>query len=177
MKKILVVIDMQNDFIVGELSTAESLKATKNGADKIRSFDGDIFLTLDTHYDNYACTAQGRHIPIPHCINKTKGHELYPEIADALQGKNYHTVQKSAFGSFELIDLIAEKVDTPHFHIEVIGLCTDICVISNALMLKSFFNEAEISVDASCCAGSSSDLHRAAIKVMESCCIDITNDY
>ncbi len=177
MKKILVVIDMQNDFIAGEFSTAESLKAAENGADKIRRFNGEIFLTLDTHYDNYACTAQGRHIPIPHCINKTKGHELYPEIADALRGKNYHTVQKSAFGSFELIDLIAEKIDTPHFYIEVIGLCTDICVISNVLMLKSFFNEADISVDASCCAGSSSDLHRAAITVLKSCCIDIINDY
>lgn len=173
MKNILAVIDMQNDFITGPLSTERSLTAAENTARKINRFHGDIFLTLDTHFDDYENTNQGRAVPVRHCISGSEGQSLYPDIVNALQGKKYEIIRKSAYGSFALAAKISEHVQNDTFSLEIVGVCTDICVISNALILKTFFPRANISVVADCCAATSKDAHFAALTVMRSCQIEI----
>ena len=176
MKKILVVIDIQNDFVDGALGTKEAAGMIPAAAEKIRSFDGEIFATLDTHYDNYMQTAEGKKLPVPHCIKGTPGHSLNPSVAEALSGKSCTYVEKNTFGSVELPDLVRKTAGNGEFSIEMIGLCTDICVISNALLLKAHFPEIPMTVDASCCAGVTPELHKAALAAMKSCQIDITNE-
>ena len=144
--------------------------------EKIRSFDGDIFVTFDTHYDDYMQTAEGKKLPVPHCIKGTPGHALNADISAALNGKSYTAVEKNTFGSVELPDLIQKAANGEAFSIEIIGLCTDICVISNALILKAHFPEVPIAVDAACCAGVTPELHKAALAAMKSCQIDIVNE-
>ncbi len=173
MKKILVVVDMQKDFVDGALGTEEAVKIVPAVCDKIRSFDGDIFVTLDTHFDNYAETAEGRKLPVQHCIKGTAGHELDADVAAALDDKPYTTVEKLTFGSTALPELIEKAAGNEEFTVELIGLCTDICVVSNALILKAFFPEKEIGVIESCCAGVTPELHKAAIATMKSCQINV----
>ena len=142
MKKILIVVDIQNDFVDGSLGTAEAQAMIGNAAKKIKDFDGDIFVTYDTHFDNYMSTKEGEKLPVPHCIKGTKGWELNPEIADALAGKDYTEVEKLTFGSVDLPILVKEKIGDQKAEITLIGLCTDICVVSNALILKANFLDA-----------------------------------
>ena len=176
MKKILILIDIQKDFVDGALGTKEALAMIPAAVEKIRSFDGDIFVTFDTHYDDYMQTAEGKKLPVPHCIKGTPGHALNADISAALNGKSYTAVEKNTFGSVELPDLIQKAANGEAFSIEIIGLCTDICVISNALILKAHFPEVPISVDAACCAGVTPELHKAALAAMKSCQIDIVNE-
>ena len=176
MKKILILIDIQKDFVDGALGTKEALAMIPAAVEKIRSFDGDIFVTFDTHYDDYMQTAEGKKLPVPHCIKGTPGHALNADISAALNGKSYTAVEKNTFGSVELPDLIQKAANGEAFSIEIIGLCTDICVISNALILKAHFPEAPIAVDAACCAGVNPELHKAALATMKSCQIDIVNE-
>ncbi len=173
MKKFLVVVDMQNDFIDGALGTSEAVSIVDNAAKKIKTFDGEIFVTLDTHYDNYLQTLEGKNLPIKHCIKGTDGWNLNKKIIDALNGKNYVTVEKSTFGSTKLPNLIQKASCNENFTIELIGLCTDICVVSNALILKAAFYENEISVDSHCCAGVTPKTHNSAIDTMKMCQIII----
>lgn len=173
MKKILIVVDMQNDFIDGSLGTDEAAAVVGAAAEKIKSFDGDIFVTLDTHFENYLKTSEGRMLPVRHCIKNSEGWKLNGEIKSALEGKNYETVEKNTFGSVRLPEIIKERYDAGEIGIELIGLCTDICVVSNALILKANFPETPISVDLSCCAGVTRDLHSAAAATMRSCQINI----
>ncbi len=173
MKKILVIIDMQNDFIDGALGSCEAQAIVPDIVRKIKEYDGDIFLTLDTHYENYMQTNEGKNLPVPHCIKGTSGHELGQEIKDALLDRIYTSVEKNTFGSTALVRIIEEEYKTGEISFELCGLCTDICVVSNALMLKAYFPEAPISVDASCCAGVTPEKHKAALETMRSCQIDI----
>ena len=173
MKHFLVVVDMQKDFVDGSLGTPEAQAIVSRAADKIRSFEGDIFVTYDTHFEDYLDTPEGKKLPVPHCIYETDGWELTDELRDLMEELPHYKVQKYTFGSVTLPHLMKEVADGDDFTIELIGLCTDICVISNALLLKAQFPELPISVDSSCCAGVTPALHNAALDVMRSCQIDI----
>ncbi|MBQ5347148.1 MAG: cysteine hydrolase [Ruminococcus sp.] len=172
MRKYLIVVDMQNDFIDGALSTMEAQKIIPNAVKKIESFDGEIFATLDTHFENYLETSEGRNLPVEHCIKNTDGWQFNDKIKTALEKKGFTAVEKLTFGSIELPSLIKASADDS-VSIELIGLCTDICVVSNALILKASFPEAEISVDSACCAGVTPEKHKAALETMASCQIKI----
>ena len=178
-KRFLVIVDMQNDFITGSLGTREAVAIVPAAADRIRVCReaGDVILaTLDTHEGNYLDTAEGKKLPVPHCIRGTRGWTLAPEIAEAL-GEDYTPVVKPTFGSVRLPEIIRQAAgDTEDLSIELIGLCTDICVVSNALLLKTHFPEARISVNAACCAGVTPENHRAALETMRSCQIDIIEE-
>ena len=169
MKQFLIAVDIQKDFVDGALGTPEARAIIAPAAEKIRAFSGPIFATLDTHGDNYLNTAEGRQLPVPHCIRGTEGWQLNDEIRRALEGKNVRLVEKPSFGSLELPELIREAAGGEPFSVELIGLCTDICVVSNALLLKAFFPEAEIAVDAACCAGVTPASHQAALETMRMC--------
>ena len=173
MKKILVVVDMQKDFVDGALGSKEAVAIVPDVAKKIREFDGDIFVTYDTHFENYMDTAEGKKLPVPHCIKGTDGWELNGEVMNALGAKKFTPVEKKTFGSVDLPALIKDAAGDDEFTIEVIGLCTDICVVSNALIIKANFPEAEIVVDAACCAGVTPEKHEAALETMRSCQIEV----
>ena len=173
MRKFLVVVDMQKDFVDGALGTAEAVGIVPAAVKKIENFVGDIFVTYDTHFDDYLETAEGRKLPVPHCMIDTDGWQLNEQIADALTGRVFVPVHKPTFGSIQLAIDIAEAAQGEEFSVELIGLCTDICVVSNALLLKAFFPEAEISVDAACCAGVTPESHEAALKTLSSCQINV----
>ena len=176
MKQFLVVVDMQNDFITDALGTVEAREILGKAVEKIRAFPGDIFVTLDTHGPDYLNTAEGRKLPVTHCVRGTKGWELHPAVADALAGKPVTTVEKPTFGSTALPGMLESAADGEDFSVTMIGLCTDICVVSNALLLKAFFPEKRIAVDPACCAGVTPELHRAALATMRSCQIDVEGD-
>ena len=176
MKKFLIVVDIQKDFVDGSLGTAEAQAMLGAASRKIADFEGEIFVTLDTHEENYLSTREGRMLPVSHCIKGTDGWQLHPQIAAVLEGKKTTVVEKKSFGSPELPALVrAAAGDAPEneISIELIGLCTDICVVSNALILKAHFPEAEMRVDAACCAGVTPQSHDAALKTMAMCQISI----
>ena len=173
MKKYLVVVDMQKDFVDGALGSAEACTIVPAAAEKIRGFEGEIFATFDTHFENYMETAEGKKLPVPHCIKGSEGWQLNEEIAKALCERGFKPVEKYTFGSVDLPRLIKEAAGGEEFGIELIGLCTDICVVSNALLLKASFPEVPIAVDERCCAGVTPEKHAAAIETMRSCQIDI----
>ena len=173
MKNILIVVDMQKDFVDGALGTAEAVAIVDKVVDKIKKFDGDIIVTYDTHFDNYMDTAEGAKLPVPHCIKGTTGWELDAKVKSALDTREYTELEKITFGSVTLPDYIAEEYDVSKISIQLVGLCTDICVVSNALILKANFPETSISVDSACCAGVTPDKHSAALETMASCQIDI----
>ena len=173
MKKFLVVVDMQKDFVDGALGSKEAVAIVSNVVKKINDFDGEIFVTLDTHFDNYMETAEGKKLPVPHCIKGTTGWELNPEVAKALEGKKYTVVEKLTFGSVDLPKLMGQAAGDEAFSVELMGLCTDICVVSNALLLKAHYPENNIAVDASCCAGVTPKSHNEALATMGMCQIEI----
>lgn len=178
----LVVVDMQNDFIDGALGTEEAQGVVELVAKKIHEFDWEIVATLDTHAENYLETQEGRLLPVMHCIDNTEGWELNKTIFDALQkrylseGKNIPMFVKPTFGSRELGEWL-ENRDTsdPIDEIVLVGLCTDICVISNALLIKAYLPEVQITVDAACCAGVTNRSHENALAAMKMCQINIEN--
>ena len=176
MKKILIVVDMQKDFVDGALGTAEAVNIVDNVVNKIDSFEGDIIVTYDTHAENYMETQEGKNLPVPHCIKDTDGWQLDKKVQAALDKKQYKAIEKPTFGSTELVEYIKENYDENDITIELIGLCTDICVVSNALLIKANFLETTVSVDASCCAGVTPDSHRAALITMKMCQINITGE-
>ena len=173
MKHFLVVVDIQNDFVDAALGTNEAVGIIPAASQKIKNFGGEIFVTFDTHFENYLETNEGKNLPVKHCIKGTKGWELNPEIAAAISGKEYTAVEKLTFGSTKLPRLIEKAANGEDFDVTLIGLCTDICVVSNALILKANFPEKEIIVDKSCCAGVTVDTHNAALKTMQMCQIKI----
>lgn len=173
MKRFLVAVDLQKDFVGGALGTEEAQAIVPNAVKKIKSFDGKIFVTFDTHSENYLSTAEGKKLPVTHCVKGTDGWQLNEDIQKALDGKDYISVEKPTFGSVDLPKLIEKEANGEEFEIELIGLCTDICVVSNALLLKANFPEAPIAVDSSCCAGVTPQAHKSALDTMKSCQIDI----
>lgn len=177
MRKILIAIDLQNDFISGSLGTNEALKIVPNAAKKILSHKGDIIATFDTHFEDYSDTLEGKNLPVIHCVRSSHGWNLNSEIENALISHgNYTTCEKISFGSLDLPSLVKKTAAEEEFEIELIGLCTDICVVSNALILKGAFPEVNITVDASCCAGVSTETHNAALQTMKMCQINVINE-
>ena len=178
MKRILIVVDMQTDFVDGALGTPEAAAILENVTEKIRAYanhpDGVIFVTYDTHAEDYMTTSEGKHLPVPHCIKGTAGWELHPTVAAALEDVTYTSVEKPTFGSVALPALVKEAA-AGDFTVELIGLCTDICVVSNTLLLKANFPEISISVDAACCAGVTPETHKAALTTMGMCQIKVKN--
>ncbi len=168
MKKTLLVIDMQNDFIDMALGTKEAVAIVPKVKAKIEEYvkNGDeIIYTRDTHTENYLETPEGKKLPVPHCIKGTKGWE----IADGLYKDGAKIIDKPTFGWMHWETEALENV-------EIIGLCTDICVVSNALIIKATFPNANVSVDAACCAGVTPETHNAALDTMKMCQIDVIGE-
>ena len=169
MKRLLIVVDMQNDFIDGALGTPEAVGIVPAVMEKIRQYPPeDIMATMDTHSPDYLSTQEGRKLPVEHCVRGTKGWELRPEIGALLT--KARIFEKPTFGSTALAEVVKEIGDLEE--IERVGLCTDICVVSNALLLKAALPEATIRVDASCCAGVTPEKHISALETLRSCQVE-----
>ena len=167
--KVLVVVDMQKDFIDGALGTTEAVGIVPAVIEKIKKYEdecGVILYTKDTHHLNYLETREGRRLPIKHCIRGTEGHKIPDEI---LRGHRM-IIEKPTFGSYELVDYLAS---INFREVELIGLCTDICVVSNAMLIKARVPEREVTVDSSCCAGVTPETHEAALTTMRMCQINV----
>lgn len=174
MQNILVVVDMQNDFIDGALGTKEAVAIVPKVAEKIRNFSGKVLFTRDTHEENYLDTQEGKNLPVPHCIRETKGWQIRPELMELCRET---PIDKGTFGSVTLGSVLfelnkAESIESITF----VGLCTDICVISNVMIAKAFLPEVKLIVDASCCAGVTPQSHRNALEAMKVCQVEIEND-
>lgn len=180
--KVLVVVDMQHDFIDGSLGTKEAQAIVPNVRNKI----GDAILrndlivyTRDTHFEDYLETKEGEKLPVEHCIRGTQGWTIPSELMPRVDYGRFYVYDKYTFGMTELASKINarlqhEGLDKECTEIELVGLCTDICVVSNALLLKAaFYDRYEISVDATCCAGVTPETHEAALKTMEMCQINV----
>ncbi len=166
--KYLIVVDMQKDFISGSLGSTDAKAIVENVVDKVKSFDGRVIFTRDTHAENYMETQEGRNLPVKHCIKDTEGWQ----ICEELQPYAETVIDKVTFGCIDLPSIIQgqnEKLD----EIELCGLCTDICVISNAMVLKAAFPEVKISVASSCCAGVTKESHNTALDAMKAVQIEI----
>lgn len=171
MRKILVVVDMQKDFIDGSLGTEEAQAIVNHVIKKMKSYEkSDIYLTRDTHGEDYLETAEGKKLPVVHCVKDTEGWQLHPEI-EALAEPS-HIIDKPTFGSLELMELLKQENEKETLELELAGLCTDICVVSNALLLKAAMPEITIRVDASCCAGVTPESNKAALLTMGMCQIE-----
>lgn len=169
MKKLLVVVDMQNDFVDGSLGSGEAQAVVPAVKAKIEEYQGEgqeVVFTMDTHYDNYLETLEGKKLPVMHCLKQTKGWEICPELA-GYSGKRF---EKTTFGSVELARYVEEQ---EYDAVELVGLCTDICVITNALLLKTAVPGTPICVDSACCAGVTIESHENALEAMKMCQVDI----
>jgi nicotinamidase-related amidase len=175
MENMLVVIDMQNDFINGSLGSKEAEDILPKVIDKIVNFDGSVVYTRDTHLDNYLDTEEGKNLPVMHCIKDTPGWKLQESIDQLRVEKKSKIFDKSTFGSKELAQYVTSfsRIFGGIKSIEICGLCTDICVITNALLIKAFMPNTPIIVDSSCCAGVTPQSHQNALKAMEMCHITI----
>ncbi len=174
--KYLIVVDMQKDFITGSLGTEEAKAVLPGVVEKVRNYDGKVIFTKDTHTSDYLNTQEGKNLPVMHCIMGEDGWYLDEKLGEIVDESDYRVYNKPTFGSVELAsDLKAENEREAIEEIELCGLCTDICVISNALLLKAFMPETLISVDASCCAGVTPESHRNALSAMKMCQIAIKN--
>ena len=172
MRKILIVIDMQNDFIDAALGTQEAVGIVEAVKEKIRSYPAaDVIATMDTHSDNYMDTQEGKYLPVPHCIKGSDGWQIRPDIAELLKGAAIY--EKPTFGSTAMAADLKAISEKEEIELELIGLCTDICVVSNALLLKATMPEVKISVDPACCAGVTPEKHLAALETMRSCQIQV----
>jgi len=180
--KILVIVDMQNDFVSGTLGTPEAQSIVDKVAKRIEDFEGGLILfTQDTHQFNYLSTPEGKKLPIAHCIEGTYGWQIHENLMKAWHNKKDTSLipevpdncfKKPVFGSIELVEFIKSRVEEIT-EIELLGVCTDICVISNAIMLKNTVPEIKISVNAACCAGVTPKSHKEALNIMKMCHIDI----
>ena len=173
MEKILVIVDMQKDFVGGSLGTEEAQSIVPAVKDKIENFEGDIIFTKDTHEEDYLNTQEGQNLPVVHCIRGTAGHEIIEEL-QPYTNRALAIFEKETFGSRKLAGFLKElhkekKIES----IELIGLCTDICVVSNALLIKAFLPEVPISVTAGCCAGVTPEKHKSALETMKSGQIEV----
>ena len=172
MRKILVVVDMQNDFIDGSLGTKEAEGIVDRVVEEIGKYETkDIFATRDTHPENYLETQEGKNLPVVHCVKGTPGWELNEKVAVALG--TAEIIDKPTFGSRVLTEKIAAIAAEEEIEVTLIGLCTDICVVSNALLIKAFLPEIPVKVVASCCAGVTPASHEAALTTMQMCQVKI----
>lgn len=172
MRKILIVVDMQNDFVDGALGSAEAQAIVPNVVEKVRTWDpNNLYFTRDTHYSDYLATLEGKYLPVEHCIHQTDGWQIIDELLPYVE-EDSQVLDKETFGYDQWGRMYFGF--EPEF--ELVGLCTDICVVSNALTLRMFYPEAKITVDASCCAGVTPEKHLAALEVMKSCQIEVINE-
>jgi len=170
----LIVVDMQKDFVDGALGTNEAVAIVPNVVEKVKNFDGKVLFTRDTHHENYMKTQEGKNLPVPHCIKGTEGFEIIPELKAFCKSE---PIDKPVFGSAYLGQYLQEENEKEEIEsIMLIGLCTDICVISNAFIIKAFLPEVPIIVDASCCAGVTPESHLRALESMKTCQIQIINE-
>ena len=169
--KLLVVVDMQNDFIDGALGSPEAVAIVPYVKALIEGFDGKVFFTRDTHFDNYMDTQEGKKLPVPHCIKGTDGWQIRSEL-DTL--RMTEAIDKITFGSTELVEVIGREENVES--ITFAGLCTDICVISNVMTVKAFYPEIPLIVDAKGCAGVTPDSHRTALSAMRMCQVDVIGE-
>jgi nicotinamidase-related amidase len=169
--KYLIVVDMQNDFVDGALGSQEAKEIVSDVVEKVKHFEGTVIYTRDTHKDNYLDVQEGRLLPVKHCVEGSEGWKLIPQLEELQQASNNIIYNKlNAFGSVRLAqDMLAEYNSGKVESIELIGLCTDICVVTNALLLKAFIPELPIYVDSLCCAGVTPEKHNAALDTMKSC--------
>ncbi len=177
--KALIVIDMQNDFTTGVLGNPQTAAVIENVADMIKRFrknepDGLVIATLDTHFENYSETQEGRNLPVPHCIKGSEGWKVVPEVKKAL-GEKCRYAEKLTFGCYDLPDIIGRDTRVDEFI--VIGVCTDICVISNVMILKAAYPEVPVRVIADCCAGVSPESHENALSAMKVCQVCVEDKY
>lgn len=179
-KKILIVVDMQKDFIYGSLGSPEAREIVSNVVAKIKQYKNEgnmIIATQDTHFSDYLSTEEGRKLPIPHCIVNSEGWQIEDGVFDAIRGyDNLMCVNKTTFGSVAMCEKLRELIavdEQSEYSIEIIGLVLNICVISNALLVKGYFPEAEISIDLNCTAATSKDDYESACMVLKSCQVDI----
>ena len=176
-QRYLVVVDMQHDFVDGALGTPEAQTIVASVAAKAQAFDGTVMFTKDTHYSDYLQTLEGKNLPVEHCLHGTPGWELMPELQAIRDERNSFVFEKTTFASLDLAMWLAEEnVAEPIESIELIGLCTDICVVSNALLIKGWIPEVPLKVDASLCAGVTPDSHKAALATLRSCQVEVIND-
>lgn len=169
----LIVVDMQADFVSGALGTKEAQAIVPAAAEKIHTFDGQVFYTRDTHEENYLTTQEGKNLPVPHCIRGTEGWQIVPSIRPETEE---NVIDKPTFGSTALAERLAgEHAASPIGSVTLIGLCTDICVISNALLIKAYLPEVQVIVDAACCAGVTPESHQNALSAMKMCQITVVN--
>ena len=169
--KILIVVDMQNDFITGALGTPEAVRIVPYVKALVENFDGKVLFTRDTHFSDYMTTQEGKNLPVLHCIKGTPGWEICPEL-EALRKTD--PIDKLTFGSSSLPQVLGAEDNIES--ITLVGLCTDICVISNAMLCKAFFPEIPIYVDAKACAGVTPKSHENALAAMKMCQIHIINE-
>lgn len=172
---ILVVVDMQNDFIDGSLGTKEAAGIVENVVEKIRGFNGKVIATRDTHGEDYLESEEGKNLPVVHCVKDTPGWQIQKDVQDALMERgDVKVIDKPTFGSVALGEYIrCLDEEEPVGSVTLIGLCTDICVISNALLVKAYLPEVPVSVDISCCAGVTPQSHAQAAEAMKMCQISI----
>ena len=169
-KNVLAVIDMQNDFIDGALGTKEAEEIVGKVAAQIKDFEGEVVYTRDTHFEDYLNTQEGAKLPVKHCIKDTDGWQIREELRKR-QGDDTRIFDKPTFGSVELAQYLKEMKDLQS--VMLIGLCTDICVISNAMVIKAFLPEVAVQVNADCCAGVTPQSHRNALDAMKMCQVEI----
>lgn len=176
MNDVLIVVDMQNDFVTGSLGTDEAKAIVDNVVQRIQHHNGPVFYTQDTHAQDYLTTQEGHHLPVPHCQIDTPGWAIEPAVEDALRRAGAIGIEKDTFGAKDLIPelekIIAQK---PITSITMVGLCTDICVISNALLIKAYFPDIPLYVDATACAGATPQGHDTALDAMRACQVVVTN--
>ena len=168
--KILVVVDMQNDFIDGALGTPEAEAIVPYVKELVKDFDGKVFFTRDTHFENYMQTQEGKKLPVPHCIKDTQGWQIRAELDEL---RKTEAIDKLTFGSKEFVDLLKSEKNVES--ITFVGICTDICVISNAMVVKAYYPEIPLLVDAKGCAGVTPESHKNALEAMKMCQIDVIN--
>lgn len=167
MKKALIVIDMQKDFVDGTLANPDAQAVVRPIANYVLAYDGAVIATRDTHTENYLDTAEGKKLPVAHCIQGTDGWEIVPEIAEALRAKNALILDKPTFG------YLGWGVIGEFEEVELVGTCTDICVVSNALILKALFPDLVVTVNAALCAGTTKENHDVALAVMRCCQVEV----
>lgn len=172
-KHVLAVIDMQNDFIDGALGTKEAEAIVEKVTAQIRDFEGEVVYTRDTHFEDYLRTQEGAKLPVEHCMKETEGWQIREEVRKAHTGEA-KIFDKPTFGSVELAEYLKDMTDLES--VTIIGLCTDICVISNALVIKAFLPEVTVRVNADCCAGVTPESHRNALEAMKMCQVEIVGE-
>lgn len=169
--KYLVVVDMQNDFIDGALGSKEALAIVPYVRELIAGFDGTVLFTRDTHYNNYMETQEGRNLPVEHCIKDTMGWQIRPELDEL---RRTEVIDKITFGAKNLVEVLKEEKEIES--ITFVGLCTDICVISNVMLVKAFYPEVPLIVDAKGCAGVTPESHKTALDAMKAVQVKVVNE-